>query len=320
LCVRNLSGRGRLRGSVIVDPLVLWLSVTTHFDGDTDMLVAIDTGSAPEGTRLETSLRFKTAYEERVVPVRGRVAYRWLPALGRIGLIGLAGAGVGAVLAFLGMNAPTAGLTLLGIGALALAAAGYAAWRAQGNWMDRLLRFAIALPLAGLLLWGTNWLAHLLWGPVQAIDPRAAWLVPVGAGAIVGLAGGVVRVLDRPGRRLIPWAFAALVLFLSLMCGGVTLLRVLAPWEAGGPAIWQATPSPDIGEATWVIVETQGTGLNVRQQPGTGAEVIGQAAPGARLGGLDGPVERDGYVWWRVELPDGTMGWVAENWLRPVEP
>ena len=32
------------------------------------------------------------------------------------------------------------------------------------------------------------------------------------------------------------------------------------------------------------------------------------------------PVQQDGFVWWRVQQDDGTVGWVAENWLRAVAP
>lgn len=32
------------------------------------------------------------------------------------------------------------------------------------------------------------------------------------------------------------------------------------------------------------------------------------------------PVKQDGFVWWRVQTANGTIGWVAENWLRVVTP
>lgn len=32
------------------------------------------------------------------------------------------------------------------------------------------------------------------------------------------------------------------------------------------------------------------------------------------------PVKQDGYTWWRVQTANGTIGWVAENWLRVVNP
>jgi hypothetical protein len=32
------------------------------------------------------------------------------------------------------------------------------------------------------------------------------------------------------------------------------------------------------------------------------------------------PVRQDGYTWWRVQTANGTIGWVAENWLRVVNP
>jgi hypothetical protein len=67
-----------------------------------------------------------------------------------------------------------------------------------------------------------------------------------------------------------------------------------------------------------VIVVVQGTlgaGLNLREQPSTYSKILGNAPEGTALTVTDGPSEADGYVWWQVQTPDGTIGWGAANWL-----
>jgi hypothetical protein len=68
-----------------------------------------------------------------------------------------------------------------------------------------------------------------------------------------------------------------------------------------------------------VIVATDGKQLNVRQEPVTNAPIVAGIKPGTRLEVLNGPRTADGYTWWHVQLPDGTMGWAAENWLKPAD-
>ena len=30
------------------------------------------------------------------------------------------------------------------------------------------------------------------------------------------------------------------------------------------------------------------------------------------------PTTADGFTWWRIRMDDGTIGWVASNWLQPI--
>jgi hypothetical protein len=53
-------------------------------------------------------------------------------------------------------------------------------------------------------------------------------------------------------------------------------------------------------------------GLNVRRDAGVSGERIGRFAPNARVIVLEGPVDTDGYRWWRVGT-NQLAGWVAEG-------
>lgn len=61
------------------------------------------------------------------------------------------------------------------------------------------------------------------------------------------------------------------------------------------------------------------TTLNARNEPGKyGTEVIETLNLGERLDFLGDEVERDGYVWYKVILPDGRVAWVVSEALKPA--
>ena len=73
-----------------------------------------------------------------------------------------------------------------------------------------------------------------------------------------------------------------------------------------------APPSPlRVGMRAYVC--TQSDSLFVRIRPGRGGQVIRRIPPGTRIEIVDGPECGDGWVWWKVRLTDGTVGWVAEG-------
>ena len=51
---------------------------------------------------------------------------------------------------------------------------------------------------------------------------------------------------------------------------------------------------------------TEGTLLTVLDKPANLTEAY--------------PIKQDGFVWWRVQTANGTIGWVADNWLRLANP
>jgi hypothetical protein len=67
-----------------------------------------------------------------------------------------------------------------------------------------------------------------------------------------------------------------------------------------------------------VRIETNGTRLNGREAPGLGEVVVTMFEPGTIVQVLDGPVDADGYTWWKVESGD-QVGWSASEFMTPVE-
>jgi len=65
-----------------------------------------------------------------------------------------------------------------------------------------------------------------------------------------------------------------------------------------------------------VVVGGTGTCLNVRVAPGIKEAAVDCIADGTVIVLEDGPVDVDGFQWWR---PEGRSGWVASDWLRFVD-
>lgn len=79
----------------------------------------------------------------------------------------------------------------------------------------------------------------------------------------------------------------------------------------------QPTAAPnELGPGARVAVTgTQGSGLNLRAEPGTGGQVVVNAPEGAVLTVVEGPQEADGYAWWKLRTAEGQEGWGAADWL-----
>lgn len=65
-----------------------------------------------------------------------------------------------------------------------------------------------------------------------------------------------------------------------------------------------------------VVVTGTGDCLNVREGPGLEAPAVDCIPDGTEAVLAQGPIETDGYLWWRLE---GRAGWVAADWLRVPE-
>ena len=70
------------------------------------------------------------------------------------------------------------------------------------------------------------------------------------------------------------------------------------------------------------IANTQGAGLKIRPNPGTGGEVSFIASDGDLFTIIDGPDERNGYAWWKLEgFEDNSLvGWGASDYFALVAP
>jgi hypothetical protein len=70
------------------------------------------------------------------------------------------------------------------------------------------------------------------------------------------------------------------------------------------------------------ISGTEGSGLNIRNNPGTNAEAMFVADESEVFLVVGGPVELDGYIWWQLKAPynESHQGWAAEKFLRIINP
>lgn len=95
------------------------------------------------------------------------------------------------------------------------------------------------------------------------------------------------------------------------------------------PRVPTGTPAPPTPpppalqlQGAAVVVNLSGNPLRMRAGAGVKQKVVGRLPEGSEVKLVEGPVEADGYNWWRVESGGGS-GWVAERspegvaWLQP---
>lgn len=58
--------------------------------------------------------------------------------------------------------------------------------------------------------------------------------------------------------------------------------------------------------------------VRLRPEASTAGTEIMLLSAGTTVTILDGPTDAEGYTWWQVELEDGTVGWVAADFLAPA--
>jgi len=78
------------------------------------------------------------------------------------------------------------------------------------------------------------------------------------------------------------------------------------------PTITPTVGRLTVGYAMTVNVE-KGDHLNVRRQPQVGDNILEQLQDGAIVLLLEGPVQAEGYTWWKVRTSSGIEGWVVDN-------
>lgn len=81
-------------------------------------------------------------------------------------------------------------------------------------------------------------------------------------------------------------------------------------------------PPGVIGIGAYVQVSgTDGTGLRMRVEAGIASEVRFMALDAEVFLVIDGPLEKDGYIWWHLEAPyDQTRnGWSADAFLVAID-
>ncbi|MBM3143605.1 MAG: hypothetical protein FJ010_01290 [Chloroflexi bacterium] len=112
----------------------------------------------------------------------------------------------------------------------------------------------------------------------------------------------------------------------------VLLTVIPAPTETPVPAtpayetpvaVPDVPPAPgDLTIGAYVQVSgTDGDGLRVREGPGLGYEPRFVGLESEIFQVIEGPLEADGYVWWRLAAPydRNISGWAVSNYLEVVE-
>ncbi len=315
-----------IKGTVTADPPVSWLNVPPQFQGEGDIRVTVETGNIPDGTPLVTRIRLKTPYEEVSIPVRGRVAFPWLRALARLALATGVEALVGARAGFSGDGGSRAS---------------HARWRASSSWPcswpssdggqairgRKVFRFIFTALFYGGLLVGANYLGYAAWGWVREADPLAARTLPIGIGALFGLALGLPRALGRPGHQTVPGLLGALVLLASFVYLARAAYVGFNAGQAGragpaGPTPTLARPSPiptrsyaptvappgRVAVGMEVEVATTGSRLNIRERPGMDATVVVKADRGPAWRSWVAPARPMAIPGGRSASPTGPSG------------
>ena len=69
------------------------------------------------------------------------------------------------------------------------------------------------------------------------------------------------------------------------------------------------------------VFGTEGEGLRVRENPNLAADVLLLGLESEVFEVIEGPVESDGYTWWRLANPfdPSKQGWAADQFLRTLE-
>ena len=159
----------------------------------------------------------------------------------------------------------------------------------------------------------------------------------------LGLPGGFY---DIRRRRLMRLGLAALILLVAVAAvlvwrGNVRLSTARTPalqptglsatpgptrtpiFASPTPPPTEAPPALRVG-ASARVANTQGAVLRGRKQPSVGAPVTVNFKEGEQVRLLEGPVDADGFTWWRIEGKSGAA-WSAQQskdgsvWLLPGE-
>ncbi|MGQ9715092.1 MAG: SH3 domain-containing protein [Anaerolineae bacterium] len=132
--------------------------------------------------------------------------------------------------------------------------------------------------------------------------------------------------------RIPPGWAAGAILVVAALALAVWILS-MPPGEAeappaatlpGPPPSPSPAPRPEpprVEPGGWVRVRgTEGEDLRLRAAPSLRGETLSFVKEGTLLRVLEGPVEADGYTWWRVQSPEDQVGWAAGQWLAPEQP
>lgn len=66
------------------------------------------------------------------------------------------------------------------------------------------------------------------------------------------------------------------------------------------------------------VANTDNVGVTVRGGPSTNNARVTVASEGAVVLVLDGPEEANDFLWWHIQMEDGTDGWAVSDYLIPA--
>jgi len=88
---------------------------------------------------------------------------------------------------------------------------------------------------------------------------------------------------------------------------------------AGAASTPEVVPSPTVADlavgSKAKVVNTGGTGLNMRAGPSTGQTRVKTLAENAVVDIVGGPQTADSFIWYQVRDSSGTIGWVVGKFL-----
>ena len=84
--------------------------------------------------------------------------------------------------------------------------------------------------------------------------------------------------------------------------------------------LYRDRPEEDFEGQVVKATGLDGVRLNTRSQPGKDASIRGKYSENAIGEIVDGPVQADAYVWWKVAWPDGNVGWSVQRFLTALGP
>ena len=148
---------------------------------------------------------------------------------------------------------------------------------------------------------------------------------------IINIDGSGIRQLtDRPGSEISP-AWSPDGKWIAFMgtdtCGGGAISWEIFLIQPDGSGLIQLTnnphrhpvspswsPLPALSSGKNFTITESGDFLNLRKIPSMNGEVLDQLNEGEEILVLEGPVEEDEYLWWKVRvIGSSLLGWVAEN-------
>ena len=111
-------------------------------------------------------------------------------------------------------------------------------------------------------------------------------------------------------------------IFLISVSGGLPIRLVDSPAYARA-YFWLTISAFEFNIGSVYAITEAGANLNLSDAPSLNGTIVKKLLSGDVVTLIDGPVEADGYRWWKIRIDaDGVEGWAVEHldWYKPVNP